>query len=156
LTASFDEMRGSGGSGVREPYLSVQQWLSTQKIEDLKRKRDDAEALFRRTGITFAVYGDDAATDICEFAAPTADAAGCAVAFGCRAAGRTVAGEGCANPRDARGQAQDVGARAGGADLGSGSASDRDQAVEGKRVRAVVSCQTGIVSTSRPLSSFTL
>ena len=54
-------MNGSGGC-VREPYTSVHQWLQTQKIEDLKRKRQDAEALFRRTGITFAVYGDDAAT----------------------------------------------------------------------------------------------
>ena len=63
MTASFDEMRGSGDSGVREPYLSVHQWLATQKIEDLKRKREDAEALFRRTGITFEVYGDDAATE---------------------------------------------------------------------------------------------
>jgi uncharacterized circularly permuted ATP-grasp superfamily protein len=41
----------------------VHQWLQTQKIDDLKRKREDAEALFRRTGITFAVYGDDAATE---------------------------------------------------------------------------------------------
>ena len=62
MTAAFDEMNGTGG-GVREPYLSVHQWLQTQKIDDLKRKRGDAEALFRRTGITFAVYGDDAATE---------------------------------------------------------------------------------------------
>ena len=62
LTAAFDEMNGTGG-GVREPYASVHQWLQTQKIDDLKRKREDAEALFRRTGITFAVYGDDAATE---------------------------------------------------------------------------------------------
>ena len=55
-------MNGTGG-GVREPYASVHQWLQTQKIDDLKRKREDAEALFRRTGITFAVYGDDAATE---------------------------------------------------------------------------------------------
>ena len=55
-------MNGTGG-GVREPYLSVHQWLQTQKIDDLKRKRGDAEALFRRTGITFAVYGDEAATE---------------------------------------------------------------------------------------------
>src|SRR5258708_20354643 len=62
LTAAFDEMNGTGG-GVREPYASVHEWLKTQKIDDLKRKREDAEALFRRTGITFAVYGDDAATE---------------------------------------------------------------------------------------------
>ena len=62
LAAAFDEMNGTGG-GVREPYLSVHQWLQTQKIDDLKRKRGEAEALFRRTGITFAVYGDEAATE---------------------------------------------------------------------------------------------
>ena len=62
MAAAFDEMNGTGG-GVREPYLSVHQWLQTQKIDDLKRKRGEAEALFRRTGITFAVYGDEAATE---------------------------------------------------------------------------------------------
>jgi len=55
-------MNGHDGT-VREPYASVNQWLQTQKIDDLKRKRSEAEALFRRTGITFAVYGDDAATE---------------------------------------------------------------------------------------------
>src|SRR5262245_18773938 len=55
-------MNGTGG-GVREPYACVHQWLQTQKIDDLKKKREDAEALFRRTGITFAVYGDEAATE---------------------------------------------------------------------------------------------
>jgi len=62
LSAAFDEMSGNGG-GIREPYLCVDQWLKGQDIEDLKRKRGEAEALFRRTGITFAVYGDDAATE---------------------------------------------------------------------------------------------
>ncbi len=62
MAAAFDEMNGRG-KGVRDPYVSVHQWLQTQKIDDLKRKRGEAEALFRRTGITFAVYGDDAATE---------------------------------------------------------------------------------------------
>ena len=62
MAAAFDEMNGLGG-GVRDPYLSVHQWLQTQQIDELKRKRSEAEALFRRTGITFAVYGDDAATE---------------------------------------------------------------------------------------------
>ncbi len=60
--AAFDEMNGCG-TGVREPYRSVSEWLQTQQIDDLKRKRSEAEALFRRTGITFAVYGDEAATE---------------------------------------------------------------------------------------------
>lgn len=62
MAAAFDEMNGRG-KGVRNPYLSVHQWLQTQQIDELKRKRGEAEALFRRTGITFAVYGDDAATE---------------------------------------------------------------------------------------------
>jgi len=60
LAAAFDEMQGTDG-GVREPYRAVHQWLATQKIDDLRRKRTEAEALFRRTGITFAVYGEAAA-----------------------------------------------------------------------------------------------
>ena len=62
MTAAFDEMEGCDGR-VREPYLSVHQWLQTHDLDDLKRKRSEAEALFRRTGITFAVYGDEAATE---------------------------------------------------------------------------------------------
>jgi uncharacterized circularly permuted ATP-grasp superfamily protein len=62
--AAFDEMHGYGnGDGVREPYRSVHQWLEGQEIADLIAKRGEAEALFRRTGITFAVYGEDAATE---------------------------------------------------------------------------------------------
>jgi len=55
-------MNGFGG-GVREPYRAVAEWLGAQRIEDLKQKRTEAEALFRRTGITFAVYGDGQAAE---------------------------------------------------------------------------------------------
>jgi uncharacterized circularly permuted ATP-grasp superfamily protein len=55
-------MNGYGG-GVREPYRAVAEWLETQRIDDLKQKRTEAEALFRRTGITFAVYGDGEAAE---------------------------------------------------------------------------------------------
>lgn len=55
---AFDEMNGSGG-GVRSPYCAFAEWVGTQKLDDLKRKATEAETLFRRTGITFAVYGDD-------------------------------------------------------------------------------------------------
>ena len=55
---AFDEMRGTGKSKrVREPYRDIGAWLDTQAPEDLRRKSAEAEALFRRTGITFAVYG---------------------------------------------------------------------------------------------------
>ncbi len=52
----FDEMNGTGG-GVRPPYARVAEWLSTRRLEDLQNKRREAEILFRRTGITFAVHG---------------------------------------------------------------------------------------------------
>ncbi len=55
MRAAFDEMNGLGGE-VRSPYLDVAEWLGTQKVDDLKRKVIEAETLFRRTGITFAVY----------------------------------------------------------------------------------------------------
>jgi uncharacterized circularly permuted ATP-grasp superfamily protein len=56
VAAAFDEMNGYGG-GVRAPYLEIASWLGTQRLDDLSRKRQEAEVLFRRTGITFAVYG---------------------------------------------------------------------------------------------------
>jgi uncharacterized circularly permuted ATP-grasp superfamily protein len=62
VSLPFDEMLGTG-EGVRTPYASIHPWLQAQDIEDLRRKRCQAEALFRRTGITFAVYGDEASTE---------------------------------------------------------------------------------------------
>ncbi len=59
---AYDEMHGFGGE-VREPYRQIAEWLACQRIEDLVRKRTEAEALFRRTGITFAVYGDGEAAE---------------------------------------------------------------------------------------------
>lgn len=59
VTSYFDEMYGSGGT-VRQPYAMVAEWLGTQRVADLKSKHDEAEALFRRTGITFSVYNDNA------------------------------------------------------------------------------------------------
>src|SRR5690606_6086786 len=57
LKSAFDEMNGSGQS-VREPYAAVAEWLKSVRVEDLRKKSAEAELLFRRTGITFAVYGD--------------------------------------------------------------------------------------------------
>ncbi len=62
----FDEMHGHGEAGakpVREHYREFDQWLARQTPEQIERKRAEADLTFRRVGITFAVYGDDAGTE---------------------------------------------------------------------------------------------
>nr|WP_249127075.1 circularly permuted type 2 ATP-grasp protein [Brucella oryzae] len=49
------------GGNVRQPYEFLKQWLDQQDPHKLLQKSDDAESVFRKTGITFAVYGDQAA-----------------------------------------------------------------------------------------------
>ena len=58
----FDEMLHEG-NGVRQPYHQLNQWLETQNAERLAQKACDAEGVFRKTGITFAVYGDEEAAE---------------------------------------------------------------------------------------------
>jgi uncharacterized circularly permuted ATP-grasp superfamily protein len=53
----FNEMGASGGS-ARRPYLRVADWLKTIAPNDVERAKAEAENLFRRQGITFAVYGE--------------------------------------------------------------------------------------------------
>lgn len=55
--AAFDEMT-TGDGGVRQPYADYRRWLDAQPSDQLARKAGDAEEVFRRTGITFAVYGE--------------------------------------------------------------------------------------------------
>ena len=62
LKPAFDEMNGFG-QGVREPYAAVSEWLRSMRVEELRKKSAEAELLFRRTGITFAVYGDSEAAE---------------------------------------------------------------------------------------------
>ncbi len=57
----FSEMFGDGL--VRTPYQSYDEWIATQEPERLARKSQEAEAFFRRTGITFNVYGQDDAEE---------------------------------------------------------------------------------------------
>jgi uncharacterized circularly permuted ATP-grasp superfamily protein len=45
------------GSDVRDHYRPYGQWLSRQSAEAMKARREEAEMIFRRVGITFAVYG---------------------------------------------------------------------------------------------------
>ena len=58
----FDEMSGISGQ-TREPYERLSQWLTTVDPQLLAARRDQAELLFRRIGITFAVYGSQQATE---------------------------------------------------------------------------------------------
>ncbi|MBW7945177.1 MAG: circularly permuted type 2 ATP-grasp protein [Sphingomonadaceae bacterium] len=46
------------GETVREPYLDLSGWVSDMPPDLLDLKRAEADALFRRIGITFAVYGE--------------------------------------------------------------------------------------------------
>lgn len=56
LRPPFDEML-LPQDGVRAPYQSYQQWFSGEDPARLGKKAKEAEAFFRRTGITFNVYG---------------------------------------------------------------------------------------------------
>jgi uncharacterized circularly permuted ATP-grasp superfamily protein len=53
----FDEMYASP-SEVRAHYESYARWLAEQPPEVMADRREEAEVIFRRVGITFAVYGD--------------------------------------------------------------------------------------------------
>ncbi|MCD7059172.1 circularly permuted type 2 ATP-grasp protein [Pelagibacterium xiamenense] len=58
----FDEMLNADGS-VRDPYRILGEWLESQPRQTLKQLSRDAETIFRRLGITFAVYGSTEATE---------------------------------------------------------------------------------------------
>ena len=51
----FDEM--SGPDGARSPYHAYDAWFQEQDVARLGQKSREAERFFRRTGITFNVYG---------------------------------------------------------------------------------------------------
>jgi len=55
--APFDEMRGGDGT-VRPAYAGLAGWLDGISAEGLLQRRREAELLFRRIGITFAVHGE--------------------------------------------------------------------------------------------------
>ncbi|MFO1329858.1 MAG: circularly permuted type 2 ATP-grasp protein [Rubrivivax sp.] len=51
-----DEMHADDDS-VREHYRTYDAWLRRQSAESMRSRREEAELIFRRVGITFAVYG---------------------------------------------------------------------------------------------------
>ncbi|MBN2905363.1 MAG: circularly permuted type 2 ATP-grasp protein [Rhodobacteraceae bacterium] len=46
------------GAKTRNEYKIIADWIAREGIEALLTKQDEAETLFRRIGITFAVYGE--------------------------------------------------------------------------------------------------
>jgi uncharacterized circularly permuted ATP-grasp superfamily protein len=59
----FDEMYSrlpaTGDAGeVRKHYAAYARWLQAQDPKTMAARREEAEVIFRRVGITFAVYGD--------------------------------------------------------------------------------------------------
>lgn len=58
----FDEMRAVDGS-VRPAYRDYRHWYDQQESAFLSRKHREAEIAFRRTGITFNVYGEQEAEE---------------------------------------------------------------------------------------------
>lgn len=53
----FDEMTLADGA-IRPVYGKIARWLAATPAETLASRRSQAELLFRRIGITFAVYGE--------------------------------------------------------------------------------------------------
>ena len=57
MAVAFDEMFGPDGA-LRPAYKELALWLKETPPDALEYRRKEAELLFRRIGITFAVYGD--------------------------------------------------------------------------------------------------
>jgi len=60
----FDEMYTAlpykfftGGAEIRDHYKIYDEWLARQPGDMMRKRREEAEMIFRRVGITFAVYG---------------------------------------------------------------------------------------------------
>jgi uncharacterized circularly permuted ATP-grasp superfamily protein len=56
-------MLPDASSGPRKPYTAYERWLREQDPARLTEKTEDAERVFRKTGITFAVYGEQEASE---------------------------------------------------------------------------------------------
>ena len=59
---AFDEMTGSGDK-CRAAYQLLKPWLENTDSETMRLRQAEAEHLFRRIGITFAVYGESDAEE---------------------------------------------------------------------------------------------
>lgn len=59
----FSEFAQDGSGVPRKHYREFASWLAQQSSDSLAHKRAEADLIFRRVGITFAVYGNDAGTE---------------------------------------------------------------------------------------------
>src|SRR3954452_22244620 len=57
MTVAVDEINWLGGK-IRQAYHELSLWLDETPADALEYRRQEAELLFRRIGITFAIYGD--------------------------------------------------------------------------------------------------
>jgi uncharacterized circularly permuted ATP-grasp superfamily protein len=64
---AFHEMSGKSDGGAaaatRAAYVSLKHWLDEAPADLIGARRSQAELFFRRIGITFAVYGDNEASE---------------------------------------------------------------------------------------------
>ena len=58
----YDEMRAPDGS-VRAHYGAFAEWLERTPPDRIAQKRGEAERIFHRVGITFAVHGEQSGTE---------------------------------------------------------------------------------------------
>src|SRR3981081_1798516 len=58
----YDEMRAANGE-VRAHFRALADWLAETPADRVAEKRREADLLFHRVGITFAVYGDEAGAE---------------------------------------------------------------------------------------------
>jgi len=67
MSDSFDEMLGRSNAedatGLSGANVDYGRWLESEDPARIHKKALQAEAFFRRTGITFNVYGSDAADE---------------------------------------------------------------------------------------------
>ena len=53
----------SAGGEPRPHYAALDEWLKSISSETAKAKRNEADLIFRRTGITFSLGGEDGGTE---------------------------------------------------------------------------------------------
>jgi uncharacterized circularly permuted ATP-grasp superfamily protein len=62
MSAAYDEMY-TADRVARQHYRDYESWLEAQSSQTMANKRAEADLVFRRVGITFAVYGEAAGTE---------------------------------------------------------------------------------------------